>query len=190
MNKNYQKSPGGHKNAGFTLIELLVVVLIIGILSAVALPQYQKAVEKSRAAQPLTLLKSLAQAQQTYFMANGQYASKFDQLDVEMPWTGKETWRSADSSVKDTRSNGQWSLQLFSAGGMSGIYMGRLTGSYKGAGWIYWLEHGSLPVNRLYCAERIGLGLTFVKSSGDYCHGVFGSSAKSWSDSGINVYPM
>ena len=70
------------KSLGFTLIELLVVVLIIGILSAVALPQYTKAVEKSRAAEGLAMMKSLAVGVEEYVLANGTLPSGFDQLSV------------------------------------------------------------------------------------------------------------
>lgn len=73
------------EKSGFTLIELLVVVLIIGILAAVAMPQYTKAVEKSRATQALAILKSLYAAQETYYMANGSYATSFDELDISVP---------------------------------------------------------------------------------------------------------
>ena len=72
---------------GFTLIELLVVVLIIGILSAVALPQYQKAVLKSRYVQLMVSMKPVYEAWQVYYMTHGHYTNQWEELDVDLPGT-------------------------------------------------------------------------------------------------------
>lgn len=76
---------------GFTLIELMVVVIIIGILSAIAMPQYQKAVEKARAAEAMTLGKTIIDAQNRSLDAfpNDSVATK-NALDVKLSggeWT-------------------------------------------------------------------------------------------------------
>jgi prepilin-type N-terminal cleavage/methylation domain-containing protein len=78
-------NPKGLK--GFTLIELLVVVLIIGILAAIAIPQYQFAVAKTKAVEAFATLKIINDATERYYLTYGKYPAKndWDALDIAMP---------------------------------------------------------------------------------------------------------
>lgn len=88
-------------NKAFTLIEMLTVVLIVGILAAVALPQYEKSVETSRASEAISMVRNIRDAQQIYYMSNGKYSSRIDDLDIHVP--GESGGQISGSTRKNTK---------------------------------------------------------------------------------------
>ena len=68
---------------GFTLLELLVVVLIIGILAAIALPNYQRVKEKTIMAEGIQIVKQIADANMNYYLIHDEYAENMEDLDIE-----------------------------------------------------------------------------------------------------------
>ena len=103
---------------GFTLIELLVVVLIIGILAAVALPQYNKAVEKSRITPYITHIQSIVQAEQAYLLENGRYTPNLTELDIDLTKICKTNGGTCSNELYDCPINLTFNLSAYTDNGV------------------------------------------------------------------------
>lgn len=159
----------------FTLIELLVVVLIIGILSAIALPQYEKAVEKSRIAEAKIIMNAL---KREFFMCalevgagHISYAlsdcdgygdnALLNHMNFEMPGEKKTTGCSAGDSSQGCYETKDWQ---YSWGSQAFVY--RIVGGQK----TYMLQHANSmdpDDNTIKCYDYSGKG---------YCKKVCGDS--------------
>ena len=183
--------PHSFYRAGFTLIELLVVVLTIGILASVALPQYRKAVEKSKSIQAITLLKSVYNAAQSYQFANGEWPSSFEELAVAIPWTGSQNGIQTGKH-KPGKSNQDWSIQIRNSSNDAtrGIVVTRISGTYKGASFaIYSVpEYTQFLADELLCIEMRGGAVAssyaFDQRTGSYCSKIMKATSVRTTSSG------
>lgn len=73
-----------NKKHGFTLIELLTVVVILGILTSIALPQYRKSIQRAEAANALINLKTIFDSAKRYKATHSAWPTSVGQLDVDL----------------------------------------------------------------------------------------------------------
>lgn len=170
------KTPAKSKIGGFTLIELLVVVLIIGILAAVAYPQYRFMVLRAETARALPLLKSLRDAQDRYFMANGTYAQKFEDLDIKMPCEEEFNYVNYSTCTLESRSRTYF---LYSSGGVR-LDIGK--DPLQERVYIYYYPESMSPAHVCYAATAPG-----DNSPGNkLCKGLGGVLLRTGTQSGCN----
>ncbi|MGB2579796.1 prepilin-type N-terminal cleavage/methylation domain-containing protein [Elusimicrobium simillimum] len=147
---------------GFTLIELLVVVLIIGILAAIALPQYTKAVEKSRIAEAKTVLRALGSAGDFAFMSDYETASRASEDELyAMGGIDKPTSKNFTYYIDEAicGSNGLCGLSIIAENTKRGYIVQYFTPAYDG---------GTDPIysNRYHCQSLDGDNDSICKTIG------------------------
>jgi type IV pilus assembly protein PilE len=148
----------------FTLIEMLVVVLIIGILAAIALPQYQKAVERSLASEALSIMKTIKQAEEIYYLVHDEYTLDFDKLDVSISGT----------KVNNRTIEGKFFNYVLTDDGGDGVYLDAYRNN--GGGYNYWFDcmfdkssyKNNLFRGNLYCSARTPKDEEICESFGSY----------------------
>jgi type IV pilus assembly protein PilA len=92
--------------AGFTLIELLVVIIIIGILSAIALPSFLNQANKGKQSEAKQYTGSMNRAQQAYFLENGEFSTNLNKLGLGIQTATENYQYKVDGSISAVANNG------------------------------------------------------------------------------------
>lgn len=179
---------------GFTLVELLVVVLIIGILAAMAMPHYEKAVWEARASQLFVSVRSLANAQENFFLKTGRYAKTFQGLSYDFnnlesvgqssvglttPGTDAVRYKNLFELVINIRGDSEGSFSF-----SSGFF---IEGRYKGSGIMFVHREGKGTLQKkMYCGEIVSK----VIKAGDFCKDVMSCEGTPITQNGVRFYEL
>ena len=110
---------------GFTLAEILIAVLIVGVLTAMAVPWYKKAIEKSKITSALSILQAVSKSEHTWYLVNNRYTNDFADLDIHLiDKDGNKveqdsfdninyTFTLQDDNIKAERNNNEYTIYKF-----------------------------------------------------------------------------
>ena len=143
---------------GFTLVEILIAVLIMGVLVTMAVPMYEKAVEKSRMAEVRTTLKRLYEAKRRALDNRNQeenYTTDmfgFEHLDFSLACThGVTTGGTNNYQIQCKTKDFTYSLLPNGAGNENMVCAARRIGDYAKTNFLYRGEEVQGTTDKLVC---------------------------------------